>query len=254
MGIPGAGSRKKATPSDYEIRFSASNIDTALNIPISGGIIRIPVRYAVNEVSTGVPVKILTLLREPSLKNQQWDPGDEIIMFKPGSTGVGTDTVNWGVTVTPRADSSVAPILPTDGDVLFMGTSRPFDSQDVFTLRTEAGKVETAVAQGRLDSIYVVPNPYIAYNAIEPTNRLPGEARGERRLYFENLPSTCTIRIFTVNGDLVQTLERSSGVDNGREFWNLLNRDGFSVAYGVYVAHVDAPGIGEKILKFAIIK
>jgi hypothetical protein len=83
---------------------------------------------------------------------------------------------------------------------------------------------------------------------------LPGDSRGERRLYFENLPTQCTIRIFTVNGDLVQTLERSSGVDNGREFWNLLNRDGFSVAYGIYVAHVDAPGIGEKILKFAIIK
>jgi hypothetical protein len=252
MGIPGAGSRKKSTPFDYEIQFSASNIDTALTI--SGGIIRVPVRYTVREVSTGVPRKILTLLREPSLKNQQWDPGDEIIMFQPGSTGVGTDTVNWGVTVTMPTDSTVTPILPTDGDVLFMGTSRPFDSRDLFTLRTVGGRVETSLASSRLDSIYVVPNPYVAYNVIEPTNRLPGDSRGERRLYFENLPAQCTIRIFTVNGDLVQTLERSSGVDNGREFWNLLNRDGFSVAYGIYVAHVDAPGIGEKILKFAIIK
>jgi len=111
----------------------------------------------------------------------------------------------------------------------------------------------TAQYEGN-DDVYVVPNPYVGYNVIEPTNRLPGEARGERRLYFENLPAQCTIRIFTVNGDLVQTLERNSGADNGREFWNLLNRDGFSVAYGVYVAHIDAPGIGEKIVKFAIIK
>ena len=252
MALPGAGSRKKITPFDYEVEFSASTIDTAL--AISGGIVRIPVRYTVREVSSGVPTKILTLLREPSVKNLQWDPGDEIIMFQPGSVGVGSDTVNWGVTVILPTDTTVVPILPTDGDILFMGTSRPFDNRDAFTLRTVGGKVETSVAMGRLDSIYVVPNPYVGYNAIEPTNRLPGDSRGERRLYFENLPAQCTIRIFTVNGDLVQTLERSSGADNGREFWNLLNRDGFSVAYGVYVAHIDAPGIGEKIVKFAIIK
>jgi hypothetical protein len=252
MGLPGVGSRKKFTPYDYEIQFSAGNLDTALTI--SGGIIRIPVRYTVREVSTGVPRKILTLLREPSVKNLQWDPGDEIIMFQPGSTGVGTDTVNWGVTIILPTDTTVAPVLPTDGDVLFMGTSRPFDTQDVYTLRTVGGRLESTSAAGLLDNIYVVPNPYVAYNVIEPPNRLPDDARGERRLYFENLPPRCTIRIFTVNGDLVQTLEHDTSVSNGREFWNLLNRDGFSVAYGVYVAHVDAPGIGEKIVKFAIIK
>jgi hypothetical protein len=105
-----------------------------------------------------------------------------------------------------------------------------------------------------MDRIYVVPNPYIGFSEIEPINRLPGESRGERRIYFENLPRRCTIRIFTLNGDLVHTLEHDSGVESGREYWNLLNRDGFSVAYGVYVAHVDAPGVGEKIVKFALIK
>ena len=57
--------------------------------------------------------------------------------------------------------------------------------------------------------------------------------------------------------------QRRSGDDAGprqrawttrREFWNLLNRDGFGVAYGIYIAHIDAPGVGEKILKFALIK
>ena len=99
-----------------------------------------------------------------------------------------------------------------------------------------------------------VPNPYVGLSTIEPTNRLPGATRGERRIYFENLPPQCTIRIFTINGDLVQTLEHDSGVDYAREYWNLLNRDGFSVAYGVYVAYIDAPNVGEKIVKFALIK
>ena len=43
-------------------------------------------------------------------------------------------------------------------------------------------------------------------------------------------------------------------MENGREYWNLLNKDGFGVAYGVYLAHIDAPGIGEKLIKFALIK
>jgi hypothetical protein len=158
------------------------------------------------------------------------------------------------VIIRKPADTTVTAVLPTDGDVFFMATARPLSADDAFVLRTESGTVDPALASSRLDQIYVVPNPYVAYSEIEPTTRLPGQTRGERRVYFENLPPLCTIRIFTLNGDLVQTIEHSSSVESGREFWNLLNRDGFSIAYGVYVAHVDAPEIGEKILKFAIIK
>jgi hypothetical protein len=64
----------------------------------------------------------------------------------------------------------------------------------------------------------------------------------------------CTLRIFTLTGEHVTTLEHDEGMDNGREYWNLLNRDGFSVAYGVYIAHIEAPGIGDKLVKFALIK
>lgn len=99
-----------------------------------------------------------------------------------------------------------------------------------------------------------MPNPYVGMNDIEPTTKLPGQQRGERRIYFENLPSKCTIRIYTLSGDPVTVLEHDSGMQNAREFWNLLNKDGFSVSYGIYIAHIDAPGIGEKLIKFAIIK
>jgi len=131
---------------------------------------------------------------------------------------------------------------------------RPFQNNDAFTLKTSAAVVDPQKAASSMDNIYVVPNPYVGYSVIEPTNWLPGATRGERRIYFEHLPQRCTIRIFTINGDLVQTLEHDAGMDNARQYWNLLNRDGFSVAYGIYVAHIDAPGVGEKILKFALIK
>jgi hypothetical protein len=151
-------------------------------------------------------------------------------------------------------DTLAAVILPSAGDILQIRTQRPFSKEDVFSFDTESGKFSTENAKSSLDNIYVVPNPYVGYSDIEPTTKLPGQARGERRIYFENLPPKCSIRIYTLSGELVQLLEHNETYENGREFWNLLNRDGFSVAYGMYFAHIDAPGIGEKIIKFALIK
>ncbi len=247
------GTRKRLWPADYEIRFSSNDIDTAL--VQSGGLIRTPVKYSVHDVTTGTPQRIQTFLAENSAsRDKQWSPGEEIVLFKPGATGLPTDTTTWGVVITKPADTSITPRLPGDGDVLLIATRRPFENVDHFTLTTDAATVDPVLASSRMDKITVVPNPYIGLSDIEPTNRLPGATRGERRIYFDHLPSRCTIRIFTINGDLVHILEHDSGMDNAREYWNLLNRDGFSVAYGVYVAHIDAPGIGEKILKFALIK
>jgi len=239
-------------PADYEVTFSSQDIDSALVAPAFENV---PVKYSVKDVTRGVPVRVPTYLAEDfNTRNQDWDPGEDIILFTTGSEGFITDTITWQITISAPGDSATTPILPTDGDVLFIRIRRPFTSEDVFVLTTEAGKVNKADAKSQLDNIYVVPNPYVGYSTMEPTNRLPGTTRGERRVYFENLPQQCTIRIFSLSGTPVKTIEHDSSVEHGREYWNLLNKDGFSVAYGVYLAHIDAPGIGEKLIKFALIK
>jgi len=251
--LSSVGQLKELYPGDYELEFSSQDIDSA--ITFMGGVITIAVNYSVREVSTGVPQRIITFLAEkPATQNGSWDPGEEIIFFKPGSNGTIADTLTWGVIVDEPADTLLTPILPTDGDILFIATKRPFTNEDEFVLQTEAGKISNSKAADNLGNIYVVPNPYVGYNELEPTNKLPGQTRGERRIYFENLPSTCTIRIYTLAGDYVNTLQHESGEESGQEFWNLLNEDGFSVAYGVYIAHIDAPNVGETIIKFALIK
>jgi hypothetical protein len=249
------GQRKRTWPADYEIRFSSSQyIDSAMFL-VGSKLTKFPVRYSVTDVTLGTPQPILTYMIEaPATRDTQWTPGEDIVFFKPGSRGLTSDTLTWSVKIAKPADSTKVTHVPGEGDRLFIATRRPFTTADSYTLTTTGPRVDNALAGSRMDRIYVVPNPYVGLSSIEPTTRLPGANRGERRIYFENLPSLCTIRIYTINGDLVRTLEHDAGMENAREYWNLLNREGFSVAYGVYIAHVDAPGVGEKIVKFALIK
>ncbi len=248
-GLP----NKAKYPADYEIKFASADIDSAISFTGQ----RIPVNYSVTDVTSGVPIPILTFLSEQNPTNLKWDPGDEIVFFEPGAVGLPSETVTWGVVISPPdtlLDSTIVPIIPTDGDVFQIKTFRPFTVEDSYVLTTEAGQLTANKSKSLLDDIYVVPNPYVGYNVIEPTITLPGQTRGERRIYFENLPSECTIRIYSLAGNPVAQIDHESGAQHGRAYWNLLNKDGFGVAYGVYIAHVEAPGIGDKILKFALIK
>ena len=251
IALTSLGTRKKKYPGDYIITFADHNISTAKKRK-TGGLFDIPVNYSVEEVSTGISIPVVTLLEERAKNDTLLSLGDEIIFFLPGATGLSTDSLSWGVTLSKTVDGDS--ILPANGDALLFYTERPFTKSDKYTLQTKAGYVSNEIASSKLDNIYAVPNPYVATNDIEPTNKLPDRNRGERRIYFENLPMKCTIRIFTLSGELVASLDHDSAADNGREFWNLLNKDGFSVAYGLYIAHIDAPGVGEKLIKFAIIK
>jgi hypothetical protein len=57
-----------------------------------------------------------------------------------------------------------------------------------------------------------------------------------------------------LSGYLVTTIHHNEVFENGSESWNLLSRDNLDISYGVYLYHVDAPGIGETTGKFAVVK
>jgi len=114
--------------------------------------------------------------------------------------------------------------------------------------------VSTPAREGTetLDSLVVkvVPNPYIVYNAWEANS-------DNRRIKFTHLPMTCTIRIFSLSGDLVKVLEHQDDPDHpldvgGTETWDLLNDNYQLVASGVYVFNVESP-VGDYTGKFALI-
>ncbi|GAB6281345.1 MAG: hypothetical protein STSR0008_00840 [Ignavibacterium sp.] len=72
---------------------------------------------------------------------------------------------------------------------------------------------------------------------------------------FSNLPRDVTIKIFTLSGSLIRTLttEDKPSPDSPFLNWDLKNEDDLRVASGMYLAIVNAPGYGEKILKIAIV-
>lgn len=150
-------------------------------------------------------------------------------------------------------DEGWASYNPEPGDRLRISTKKPFSHLDVYRFNTDAAQVAEEKAKKELDDIAVVPNPYVATAVWEPKPDFV-TGRGERRIYFINLPNKGTIRIFTVNGELVKTIPIENNIFNGAVSWNLLNEDNLEIAYGVYVYHVETEDYGTKIGKFAIVK
>jgi hypothetical protein len=109
---------------------------------------------------------------------------------------------------------------------------------DEFAVETN---VDT-VAQNALDEINVVPNPYNAFSSYE-------ESQIDSRIKIINLPVKCTISIYNLNGTLVRQFDRDDETITSID-WNLKNANNVPIASGVYLIHVNAPGIGEKVLKW----
>ena len=107
--------------------------------------------------------------------------------------------------------------------------------------------------EGTVDEVYVVPNPYVGSSRLEKVSRV--DERGIRTfakdIEFRNLPGECTIEIYSLSGDLVQTLEHDSGLS--WEAWNLRTRENQEIVGGIYVYRVFA-GDNEHIGKFIVVK
>ncbi len=141
---------------------------------------------------------------------------------------------------------------PEPGDKLRIHTKKPFSNLDSYKFTTTGAHIDAEDKKDDLDKIAVVPNPYVATAIWEPKPDFV-VGRGERKIYFINMPSSGTIRIYTLNGELVKKIQVDNNINNGAVSWNLLNEDNLEIAYGLYIYHVETNN-GTKIGKFAIIK
>ncbi|HNY91463.1 MAG TPA: hypothetical protein PKM23_08035 [bacterium] len=139
------------------------------------------------------------------------------------------------------------------GDTLNVYPDFPFTGNVRYQFVVKGQKVDNAFAARNLDKIKVVPNPYVVAAAWEPTNPYTS-GRGPRSVQFIHLPQKCTIRIFAVDGTLVNTIEHDSEMTDGSEEWDMFTKDRMDIAYGVYIYHIEAPGIGNTTGRMLIIK
>jgi hypothetical protein len=117
-------------------------------------------------------------------------------------------------------------------DNCFASLGVPFECPDeLFELVMEVS------AQSDLYNVYAVPNPYRSGGSrLTSSNyhNFPDEL-----IRFVNVPHDCTIKIFTVSGDLVW--ENIQNNDGGNVTWDLTNRGSESVTSGVYIYRVEKP-------------
>jgi hypothetical protein len=127
------------------------------------------------------------------------------------------------------------------------------------------------LAQQNMDNIYVVPNPYIGRSKFDGRRDKDEKGDKSRRLWFINLPLECTIRIYTLAGDLVDEIEHNGAYQadiitvskaatqgiaaSGMHDWNLLSKNNQIIAPGVYLYSVENKADKKiKVGKFVIIK
>ena len=233
--------RAVAIPEDFEIRVSEFGADTSYN-PLA--FLRTPVNFEV--WNTTINEKFKFGLNERVNIDSVLNGGDQIIIYFDVQ-GFSYKSC-WKITM-----DSVLTQEPTPGDIFKLVVSKPFSQLDTYEFVSSSTKISNEVAKSKMNDIYVVPDPYVVTASWEkPLYYSSG--RGERRVDFVNLPSVCTIKIFSMSGKHIKTIDRQSNIQNGAESWDLITEDGLTVAYGVYIYHVDAPNIGTKTGKFSLIK
>ena len=177
--------------------------------------------------------------------------------LKKGETLLETD-----VKIRLRIVKDIRPFVSIGQQTIY---GKPLYQFDIDSKITASSNQESA-AKSALDNINVVPNPYYAYSSYEKTDI----DKLDNRIRIINLPSKCTVSIFTMSGTLVRTYRRdvisdvsdgfaiNSGLDNNLSStldWDLKNSAGITIASGIYLIHVDAGSIGEKTIKwFGIIR
>lgn len=158
--------------------------------------------------------------------------------------------------------------MPAVGTVVRVVTRKLFQPGCVYHVRTEAPpSLPRKTLKKALKHVRAVPNPYYGSGTVTAYGTVLN-----KKVAFTGLPRRATIRIFTLAGDLVRTLRHDEGSNNAGvvsnpgdstavseeaftsiEVWDLRNRKGRYVASGLYVVHIDAPGIGTTTLKLAIL-
>lgn len=237
------GQFSSLTTHEYEVMYTTDSLFNASQF--TGGYIATSIPFWCTNISTGEPCDLLV---DDVNDNGEYDPEDDLVINeRQGRFGPRQFRFRVGFSI-PGGPSTP----PHSGAVVRISQQLPFASGDFFEFSLHSPHIDADMAREELRRVAVVPNPYVLAAEWEPATAITG--RGPRQIQFINLPQQCTIRIFTIRGELVQTLHHDGVGSDGATWWDLKTRNDQDIAYGMYLYHVEAPGIGEVTGKFAIVK
>ena len=222
------------------------------------------------QIATGAPTNTLLIgngadtLRVP-VDSLDWLPGDPFVVFEvvtrdslvggrvavnaAGERLTQTDTVVAFAPIvlgcnTPRERCNPAAFpgpggtgyLPVaDGWKLVFNYPMPFTPQSEVALRIEGLGQSVGFARSDLNKIRVVPNPYVVQSLYD---EIGANRRADPRLMFSGVPTSGSIRIYSVSGQFLQQIDWQPGDLEGGSGdlpWNLRTREGTQVAGGIYI-------------------
>ncbi len=129
---------------------------------------------------------------------------------------------------------------------------RRVEYESAFTPSFSQIERPNVASRDRAGQVWVVPNPF---RARETWDRPPviGDQL-TRHVDFMGLPrAQCTIKIWTVSGDHVQTIHHDGTNGDGQAPWDLISRNGQECESGIYLFTIDSP-VGQQTGKFIIIR
>jgi hypothetical protein len=160
-------------------------------------------------------------------------------------TVLGDLTTNGGgipceVKININVKRPYAKLAPLDG--ASVNDSLPLYTFSTTDLAPTIGTKE--IGKNALDMVSLTPNPYYAYAGYEdPGNQL------DTRVRIINLPKKCVVSIYTQSGFLVRRVKKDDDSKTYLE-WDLKNDANVPISSGVYLVHVYADGIGERVIKW----
>ena len=242
-----------------------SRIPTNDAILLSTG--RLSYEMTVKAAKSRVPIAV----SRSAVTDLAADVADELhFEFDTGLTYEFTDSnLNVGKTYWYAVTSfsiprlTIVTIPDTGGGAPRIDTVRtPYAESDVGENATRVQLPFTA--SSKLGGVKVVPNPYrsdldytFEQGGWEGLSRLWIESK--RVIWFIHLPSRAIVRIFSISGDLVATIEHDdvrrtgASLPEGQEEWHLLSDSGRAIASGVYVFTVESDA-GTQTGKFVVIR
>jgi len=132
---------------------------------------------------------------------------------------------------------------PSEGDEFTIITYKPFSSKIKYQFTVVPSSISSDAVD--LNSVKVVPNPYILHSRFENTPY-------DRRIMFTNLPEECDIQIYNIAGEHITTINHNNNLSY--EFWDLRTKYGLEVAYGLYIFVVKTDEQTKAKGKFIIVK